>query len=80
MPRFLFHLHECGTNTHDDSGREFPDFDAAIKAAKADALSIMAHEVREGQLCLGCHIEVEELTTGKRINLAFRDVLNVTGC
>ncbi|TCP29346.1 hypothetical protein [Sphingomonas sp. BK235] len=79
MPRFLFHLHECGVNTHDDSGRELPDLTSAIEAARADALSIMAHEVYDGHLCLSCHIEVEEPATGKRTSLPFRDVLKVTG-
>jgi hypothetical protein len=79
MPRFLFHLHECGVNTLDDSGRELPDLTSALEAARRDALSIMAHEVHDGHLCLSCHIEVEEPATGKRTSLAFRDVLMVSG-
>lgn len=79
MAQFFFHLDECGRRTTDHDGRELPDLDAALKAARTEAREIMCAEVRHGTLCLSCHIEIVHGETGERTILRFGDALTVTG-
>lgn len=79
MKRFFFHLHECGDLTLDNEGREFPDMAAALIAATADARGLMAAEVLKGKLCLSCHIDVEDVESGERVRLPFRDAVALSG-
>lgn len=79
MPLFYFHLHECGSVTLDDEGREFPDLAAAEEVATRDARSIMCGEVQEGRLCLACYIIIEDESRVEVRRVMFRDVLTITG-
>lgn len=71
MPRYFFHLHDCGALLPDEEGREFPDLEAAVHMAKIEARELLAAEVNEGKLCLGCQIEVVEENTGRTIIVPF---------
>ncbi|MBB5712922.1 DUF6894 family protein [Sphingomonas xinjiangensis] len=71
MARFFFHLHDCGTLIADDEGRDFLDMNDAVKQAKIEARALLAAEVAEGKLCLGCRIEVVEESTGRAIIVPF---------
>jgi hypothetical protein len=79
MARYHLNLHECGTVYLDEEGMEFPNVEAVRAQAIKEARSIMAAEVREGQLCLSCHIEVEDDCGQVIFKLAFKDALAVTG-
>ena len=60
MPRYFFHLNECGQVTRDEEGREIAiEADVRLLAIE-EARTIMAAEVARGKLCLACHIEVED--------------------
>lgn len=71
MPNYLFHLHDCGKLIPDEEGREFTTLDKAVEQARLDARELLAAEVKEGKLCLGCHIEVVEQGTGVTIIVPF---------
>ena len=77
MARFFFHLHDCGNFTPDEEGRDFPDLDAAVKAAKNEARELLAAEVAEGKLCLGCRIEVVEEITGRAMIVPFSTTVQI---
>jgi hypothetical protein len=79
MQRLFFHLHECGTVTVDEEGVEVESLaEARVRAFRA-ARSIMSAEVAQGQLCLSCHINVEDDQGTILLTLPFREALQVTG-
>jgi hypothetical protein len=78
MTRFFFHLHECGRVTNDLEGRELPDLAAAQHHAEAAARDIMCSEMVDGELCLACHIEIENCDDGARSTVRFRDAVRIT--
>jgi hypothetical protein len=71
LARFFLHLHNCGTLIPDDEGRDFPNLEAAVERAKYEARELLAAEVTQGKLCLGCQIEVVEESTGRSIVVPF---------
>jgi hypothetical protein len=71
VTRFFFHLHDCGTFIPDDEGRDFASLDDAVERAKLEARDLLAAEVAQGKLCLGCRIEVVEAQTGRAIIVPF---------
>jgi len=77
MARFFFHLHDCGVFTPDEEGRDYPDLDAAIEGAKHEARELLAAEVSEGKLCLGCRIEVVEEATGRAMIVPFSSTVQI---
>ena len=77
MPHFLFHLHEYGIVTVDEEGRDLPDIDAARREAEIAARSIICAELDVGDICLNCHIEIENRDTGERLIVAFRDTVRI---
>lgn len=79
MTRYFFHLHECGKLTVDEEGSKLPDLAAAQHHAKTAARAIMCSEVVAGDLCLSCHIEIENRDSGERTEVRFRDVVHITG-
>ncbi|KQS02191.1 hypothetical protein ASG11_15545 [Sphingomonas sp. Leaf357] len=79
MTHFLFHLHECGVVTEDEEGRDLPDFESARHHAEIAARAIICAELEDGDICLGCHIEIENRDTGERHIVAFRDVVRIVG-
>lgn len=79
MPIFHFHLHECGNSTMDADGRDLPDVEAAISIAIEAAREIMAEEVKRGNLCLNCYIDVENAFGEQVAHIPFREALIVTG-
>ncbi len=79
MQRMFFHLHECGTVTRDEEGRDLPDIESAERAAIEAAREIMCAEVARGHLCLDCHIEVVDEQGERLVFLPFADALVVTG-
>ena len=78
MTKYFFHLHECGVVTQDDEGREMSDFESARCYAETAARAIICSEVEDGDLCLGCHIEIENGDSGERHVVEFRDVVRIT--
>ncbi|MDB5677095.1 hypothetical protein [Sphingomonas bacterium] len=79
MAHYFFHLHECGTVTRDEEGKDMPDLAAARHHAETAARHIMCAEVVDGDLCLSCRIEIENRDSGERTEIHFRDVVNITG-
>lgn len=79
MARYFFDLHECGTVTADDEGREWPDLAAARAEALRTAREMMCAEVKEGRLCLTCNIEVKDAAGAIVLSLAFRDAVEISG-
>jgi hypothetical protein len=58
MPRYFFHLYECGTMIPEDEGRELSGPGSIRDIALREARDVMAGEVKAGSLCLSCRIEV----------------------
>lgn len=77
MTRYFLHLHYCGKLIPDVEGREFPNLEAAVKRAQMEARDLLAGEVREGKLCLGCQIEVVEESTGRAIIVPFSSTVHL---
>lgn len=77
MARFFFHLHDCGTFIEDPEGRDFPSLDDAVEQAKSDARGLLAAEIAEGKLCLGCRIELVEESTGQAIIIPFATTVHL---
>jgi len=77
MPRFFFHLHDCGVFIPDPEGREFANLDEAINIAKIEARDLLAAEVAEGKLCLGCRIEVVEQATNRSVIVPFSSTVQL---
>ncbi|WP_116091825.1 DUF6894 family protein [Sphingomonas crusticola] len=79
MPQYYFDLHECGTVLEDDEGHELPGTDAARDMTVKFARSIMAAEVVEGRLCLGCHIVVRGENRDVLLQVPFRQAVHLAG-
>lgn len=79
MPRYHFHLHECGVFIPDEEGRDLPDGAAARAAAFHEARALMSAEVQRGTLCLSCHIDIVDEAQALVATIPFRDALAVTG-
>lgn len=79
MTRYFFHLSEKGVVTEDKEGRDLPDFVTARHYAVAAAREMICAKVEDGALCLGCHIEIENPSSGERQVVEFRDVVRITG-
>jgi hypothetical protein len=79
MPRYFFHLHECNDIIEDPEGRVPPDVEEALFEARNDARDLLAAEVRNGKICLGCHIEAVEQDTGATYVMPFKPLLEITG-
>lgn len=76
---YFFHLHECGTATLDEEGRELPTLDAAQTVATTAARDIMCGEVHEGRLCLSCCIVIEDDAHQEVSRVWFHEALQVSG-
>lgn len=79
MPRYFFHLHECGTLLEDEEGVELPDLTAARRAAVKNARDVMCGEINRGTLCLGCRIEVRDSHGVTVLELPFREAVEISG-
>lgn len=78
MPRYHFHLHECGTVFEDVEGIEREPAELRAVAIRA-ARDVMCAELAEGRLCLGCCIVVEDAERREVERVHFRDAVSVTG-
>lgn len=79
MAKFFLHLHECGTCTQDEQGFECEDLFAARVIALEAARDIMAEEVRAGNLCLSCHIAIENSAHDWVMTVSFGEALRISG-
>jgi hypothetical protein len=74
---YFLHLHYCGTLVPDEEGREFSSMAAAVEQAQEEARGLLAGEVREGKLCLGCQVEVVEESTGRAVIVPFSSTVQL---
>ena len=58
---------------------DHPDIGSVRLSAIQAARDIMAAEVKAGQLCLSCHIEVFDAEGLQVLTLPFKDAIGVTG-
>jgi hypothetical protein len=79
MPRYYLHLHECGAVLEDLEGQECASLDEARRRAIASARDVMAGELRDGRLCLGCFISITDGSTGELGRIHFHEAVVVTG-
>lgn len=79
MARFFFHLHECGNITPDEDGVDRPDLESVRQDALKAVREVMCAEVREGRLCLSCHIEVLDADGTRVLMLPFKDAIEISG-
>lgn len=79
MPQFYFNLHEADRVLTDHEGVDLADTDAAHANAFREARELMAAEVSSGQLCLSCHIEVQDDERSVLFVVAFKDALVLSG-
>jgi hypothetical protein len=79
MARYFFDLYECGTDILDDEGRDVADPASLHDLAIAEARSVMAAEVLEGNLCLSCRIEIRDAEHKPVLSLPFKAAITLTG-
>jgi hypothetical protein len=72
MARYHFHLHECGTVIPDEEGLERPDLESVRQEALVSARELVANELRQGKVCLSCHIEVQDEAGQGVLTLPFK--------
>ena len=77
MPRYHLNLYNGTGLTQDEEGQQFPDVEAAERAAIAGARSILADEVRNGELDLAGRVEVTDGDGTVIKTVQFRDVLRI---
>jgi CRP-like cAMP-binding protein len=75
VPRYFFNIRNGNGLTEDEEGRDFPD----VRAARAEALkgvrSIVAEEVKEGQLDLAGRLEITDESGASIEDIPFKDAL-----
>jgi hypothetical protein len=78
MPRFYMHICNGNGFVEDEEGVELADADAARERALEAARSVMADDLRKGELDLSSFIEVED--EGKRLlfTLSFNEAVTFT--
>ena len=80
MQRFFFRVVECGGKVLEDpDGMTLADAEEARSQAKEDARELMAADVKAGELCLGCHIEVDDEDGVRVMDVPFREAIRVSG-
>lgn len=79
MPLFYFHLCDRDYFIEDSEGHELPDMAAARRVAVESARSIMAQDLRGGELNLASSIKVEDHTHSPLLTLIFAEVVHITG-
>lgn len=79
MPRYFFNIRNGNGLTEDEEGRDFPDVGAARAEALKGVRSIVAEEVKEGQLDLAGRIEITDESGGAIEDIPFGDALAGTG-
>lgn len=79
MTRYFFDLHQCGSITSDEEGRELTGMAQARDTAVAAARDVMMGELARGHLCLSCHIEIREAGGTMVGTVLFRDAVEVSG-
>jgi hypothetical protein len=79
MQKLFFHLHEGDTVVVDEEGAEVESLADARLRALREARSIMSAEVAAGQLCLSCHISVEDAQGAALLTVPFSEALEITG-
>jgi len=77
MPRYLFHVCNGNGFTEDEEGQEWANLDEAHKQALKEARSIMADEMRAGELNLASFIEIEEEGGAAVLTVAFTEAIAI---
>lgn len=62
MPRYFLHVHNRIGHVPDEEGRDFHDLDGAMAAALEGIRSLLAEELRKGELDLDGRIEIADST------------------
>jgi hypothetical protein len=78
MAVYHLNLSECGKVTPDEGGTEFETLDGAREAAVQGARDLMAAEIKEGRLCLGCCIIITDDSGTEAARVLFRDAVTVS--
>lgn len=80
MARYYFNMYECGTQlVPDEDGIEVSGPEAIREQAVREARGVMAAEIMEGNLCLGCRIDVYNENRQLVLTLPFRDAVKLSG-
>lgn len=77
MTQYFFHLHQCDKVYRDDVGADVADLAAACARATAAARGLMAAEIVDGKLCLGCRIEIADEAGRVVAIVPFKDAVDV---
>jgi hypothetical protein len=79
MPLFYFHIRDRTAFIEDAEGYELPDMEAARHLAVKSARSMMAEDLRGGELNLASSIQVEDHTHSPLLTLIFAEAVTITG-
>ena len=79
MPLFYFHVIDCGGFAQDMQGQDVADVRAARAVAVEGARSMMAEELRDGELNLSAFIRVEDQSHKLVFAMPFADAVKIRG-
>ena len=79
MEHLFFDLHECGSVTPDEFGQDVSSLAEARAEAIAAARDVMSAEIKDGKLCLGCHIAINDASGREPDRVSFRDAVAISG-
>jgi hypothetical protein len=77
MAHYYFHLVNGGDSLIDPEGRDMTDASMIPAAALRDARNILSHDMLDGEINLGCAIEVRDDTGGLIYDLSFHDAVTI---
>ena len=78
VPRYFFHLHN-DVDATDEEGREFPDVEAARRAAEEDARQMAGESARAGHIDKAHYIEVFDEAGTALFRVTFGEVVTIIG-
>jgi len=77
MPRYRFNIHNAIGFIPDEQGQELPDLEAARAEALRGARSLLAEEVRSGQMNLCGRLEVRDEKDDLVLTLPFAGAVDI---
>ncbi|MES2753855.1 MAG: hypothetical protein V4659_04245 [Pseudomonadota bacterium] len=79
MARYFLDLHECGAVIDDLDGIEAESLDEVRTKVLSAIRDVMCGEIREGRLCLSCHIDARGPDGRSVMTVPFRDAIAISG-
>ncbi|WP_375428069.1 DUF6894 family protein [uncultured Sphingomonas sp.] len=77
MARFYFQFPERGPTFEDHDGIELIDLDAARQQAICSADAVIGAEVKTGELCVGCRVDIIKVAGKTFATVPIKDTVKI---